>query len=116
MCDGLGRQASDKPQIRCRRTAIGAGKVPVSAINRDTETPDDYPKPHDAGSIVRIPAREIEELAAARIAAFLKDAGQVIDELAGSLAPRDQERLIAAAGIQAERWPRMAASERRGFT
>ncbi len=69
----------------------------------------------DAGSIVRIPAREIEELVAARIAAFLKDAGQVVDELAGSLAPRDQERLIAAAGIQAERWPRMAASEQRGF-
>jgi hypothetical protein len=45
----------------------------------------------------------------------LKDAGQVIDELAGSLAPRGQERLIAAAGIQAERWPRMAASEQRGF-
>ncbi|MEE9208843.1 MAG: recombinase family protein, partial [Kiloniellales bacterium] len=69
----------------------------------------------DAGSIVRIPAREIEELVVARIAAFLKDAGQVIDDLTGSLAPRDQECLIAAAGIQAERWPRMAASERRVF-
>ncbi len=69
----------------------------------------------DAGSIVRIPAREIENLVTARIAAFLKDAGQVIDELAGSLSPRDQERLIAAAGIQAERWPRMAASEQRGL-
>ncbi len=69
----------------------------------------------DAGSIVRIPAREIEELVAARIAAFLKDAGQVIDELAGSLAPREQERLIAAARKQAERWPRMAASEQRAF-
>ena len=69
----------------------------------------------DAGSIVRIPAREIEEMVVAQIAAFLKDAGQVIDELGGSLAPRGQERLIAAAGIQAERWPRMAASERRAF-
>jgi hypothetical protein len=69
----------------------------------------------DAGSIVRIPAREIESLAATRIAAFLKDAGQVIDELAGSLAPRDQERLIVAAGTQAERWPRMAVSEQRNF-
>ena len=69
----------------------------------------------DAGSIVRIPAREIEALVAARIATFLKDAGQVIDELGDSCTPRDQERLIAAARKQAERWPRMAASERRGF-
>ena len=48
MCGELGRQALDKPQILCRRTAIGAGKVPVSAINRDTEMLDDYPKPHRA--------------------------------------------------------------------
>ncbi len=69
----------------------------------------------DAGSIVRIPAREIEELVAARIAAFLKDAGKVFDELAGSLSPRDQEHLIVAATNQTERWPRMAACEQRGF-
>ncbi len=51
----------------------------------------------DAGSIVRIPAREIEDLVAARITALLKDSGQVIDELGDSLSPRDQERLMVAA-------------------
>ena len=69
----------------------------------------------DAGSIVRIPAREIEDLVATRIAAFLKDAGQVIDELGSSLAPRDQERLIVGARKQAERWPQMAAPQQRTF-
>ena len=69
----------------------------------------------DAGSIVRVPAREIEELVATRIAAVLKDAGQVIDELGDSLSPRDQKRLIVAAGKQAERWSRMSGSKQRAF-
>jgi len=69
----------------------------------------------DARSIVRIPAREIEELVTARIAALLKDSGQVIDELGESLSPRDQERLMIAARNQAERWPRMSGSEQRTF-
>ncbi len=69
----------------------------------------------DAGSIVRVPAREIEELVATRIAAFLEDAGQVIDELGDSLSPRDQKRLIVAAGKQAERWSRMSGSRQRAF-
>ena len=69
----------------------------------------------EAGSIARIPAREIEELFAARIAALLKDSGQVIDELGESLAPRDQKRLMVAARTQAERWPRMSGSEQRAF-
>ena len=69
----------------------------------------------DTGSIRRIPAREIEDLVAARIAALLKDAGQVIDELGGPLAPRDQERLITAARIQGEQWSRMNAADKRAF-
>ena len=69
----------------------------------------------EAGSVIRVPAREIEELVAARIAALLKDSGKVIDELGESLSPRDQERLIVAARKQAERWQRMSASEQRAF-
>ena len=69
----------------------------------------------DTGSIRRIPAWEIEDLVAARITALLKDTGQVIDELGGPLAPRDQQRLIVGARKQAERWSQMVASERRKF-
>jgi len=69
----------------------------------------------NAGSIVRIPAREIEELVAARIAALLEDSGQLIDELEESLAPHDQERLMIAARNQAGRWSRMSSSEQRAF-
>ena len=69
----------------------------------------------EAGSIVRMPAREIEVVVAARIAAWLKDSGTVIDELGESLSPRDQQHLIVAGRKQAERWPRMNASEQRTF-
>ena len=69
----------------------------------------------DAGSIIRIPAREIEEMLGARLLAFLKDSGQLIDEIGACLKPRDQKRLMNAAGKQTERWPRMSTSERRAF-
>ncbi len=69
----------------------------------------------EAGSIVRIPAREIEELVAARITAWLKDSGQVIDELGDSLSPRGQERLMVSARTQAEQRLRMSGSEQRAL-
>lgn len=69
----------------------------------------------EAGPIVRIPAREIEELVASRIAALLEDAGQVIDGFGDSCAPREQQLPLAAARWQAERWPRMSAAEQRAF-
>lgn len=69
----------------------------------------------EAGSIIRIPAREIEDLLCARLLAFLKDSGQLIDEIGASLTPRDQRRLMNAARKQATRWSRMSASERRAF-
>jgi len=68
-----------------------------------------------AGSVIRLPAREIEEMLGARLCAFLKDSGQLIDEIGASLKPRDQERLMTAARKQAEQWSRMRASERRAF-
>jgi len=70
---------------------------------------------NEAGAVVRMPAREIEELVNGQVAAFLGDAGQVIDELGASLPPRDQQRLIAAARKQADRWSRLSTSERRAF-
>jgi site-specific DNA recombinase len=69
----------------------------------------------DAGSIVRIPAREIEDLVTARIRIFLKDPGKLIDELAESLTPRDRNRLLANANKRADQWPQMNASARRAF-
>ena len=69
----------------------------------------------DAGSIIRIPAREIEEMLCTRIRSFLKDSGQLIDEIGASLKPHDQKRLMTAARKQAERWSGIGASEQRAF-
>ncbi|MBN4016628.1 hypothetical protein JYT88_02260, partial [Rhodospirillaceae bacterium AH-315-P19] len=69
----------------------------------------------EAGSVIRIPAREIEEMLGARLCVFLNDSGQLIDEIGASLKPRDQKRLMAAAGKLVGQWPRMGASERRAF-
>jgi DNA invertase Pin-like site-specific DNA recombinase len=69
----------------------------------------------EAGSIVRVPAREIEDVISAQIVAFLKDPGRVLDELGSTLSPGDQQRLIIAATKQAERWPQISHSERRTF-
>jgi hypothetical protein len=69
----------------------------------------------EAGSIVRLPAQEIEDIIPAQIVAFLKDPGRVIDELGSSLSPGDQQRLIIAATKQAERWPQINLSEQRTF-
>jgi DNA invertase Pin-like site-specific DNA recombinase len=69
----------------------------------------------DAGAIIRVPAREIEELVRTWIGSFLWDSGKLIDELGDSLPPRGQKRLIVAARKQAERWPRISASGQRGF-
>ena len=69
----------------------------------------------EAGSVIRVPAREIEDLVTARIAALLNDPGQMIDQLGVPLSPCDQKRLIAAAGKTAKRLPPMTAAEQRAF-
>ncbi len=69
----------------------------------------------DAGQVVRIPAREIEEVVGAQIRALLTDAHRLIDEILESDTPRTQQRLIARAAKLAERWPTMNASDRRAF-
>jgi hypothetical protein len=69
----------------------------------------------DAGSAIRIPAQEIEELVSAQICAFLKDSGQMIDEIGESLTVYDQQRLIQAATKQANYWPQLRVSEQRTF-
>ncbi|PCJ61092.1 MAG: resolvase [Rhodospirillaceae bacterium] len=69
----------------------------------------------EAGSVIRIPAREIEKLVTARMASLLKDSGALIDEIGNALKPRDQKRLMSAARKQAEQWPQMKAAERRAF-
>jgi DNA invertase Pin-like site-specific DNA recombinase len=69
----------------------------------------------DAGSIARIAAREIEHLVGGQIHAFLRDSGWLIDEFADPPTPRNQQRIIAAAKEQVDRWPQMNAAERRAF-
>jgi hypothetical protein len=52
----------------------------------------------DTGSVVRVPAREIEELVMARIGTFFGDARAILDELSHAHSAVDQQRLITAAG------------------
>ena len=70
------------------------------------------PKASDAAR--RVPAGDVERLVEERIVSFLKDEG----ELHGALAERiseahEIETLIAEASSLAERWPRMAAAQKR---
>ena len=67
------------------------------------------------GQVGRIPAREIEDLIGARLRAFLGDPGQLIDELGETLTPRHQQRLMARAEIEANRWPQTDVPTRRAF-
>lgn len=69
----------------------------------------------DAGSVVRIPAQEIEDLVSTQLRAFLRDSGRLIDELAGSLAARDRDRLIKSAKRQAEQLTQLKPPARREF-
>ncbi len=71
---------------------------------------------NEAGPVTRIAAQEIEDLAGARIRAFLRDPATVMDELAESDADlQTQHRLLAAAEKQAKAWPRLAPSDRRAL-
>ena len=69
----------------------------------------------DAGAILRLPAREIEELVIARIGGFLGDIQEVMDELCGSLSSGDRQRLIAAAKDKADKWLQMSTTDRRAM-
>jgi len=68
----------------------------------------------DAGSIIRIPAREIENLVAAAIRALLTDPAKVIDQLCTSTTNGpDHRRLLKASELWIERWPGLGSSARR---
>jgi DNA invertase Pin-like site-specific DNA recombinase len=69
-----------------------------------------------AGSVVRLPAHEIEAVVCGRIRALLKDRAAVIDELARSdRSLRGQHRLITAGTRQAAAWPQLTQQEQRAF-
>jgi DNA invertase Pin-like site-specific DNA recombinase len=67
-----------------------------------------------AGSVVRLPAQEIEAVVCGRIRALLKDRAALIDELGGSdRSLRQQQRLITAGARQAAAWPQLTQQEQR---
>jgi hypothetical protein len=69
-----------------------------------------------AGSVVRLPAQEIEAVVCGRLRALLKDRAAVIDELAGSdRSLRQQHRLITAGARQAATWPQLTQQEQRAL-
>ncbi|WP_420346172.1 recombinase family protein [Pelagibius sp.] len=68
-----------------------------------------------AGAVVRISAREIEELIATQLGGFLGDTQKVMDELCGSLGARDRRRLITAAKNKADKWRHMSTTDRRAM-
>ena len=72
-------------------------------------------RPDGGAAAMRMPAREIEQLVGAAIVTLLRDPARVIDELAKSRAPREQQRLLAAATRRANQWDGDAVPARRAF-
>jgi hypothetical protein len=69
-----------------------------------------------AGSVVRLPAQEIEAVVCGRIRALLKDRAALIDEVGGSdRSLRDQHRLITAGARQAAAWSQLTQQEQRAL-
>jgi hypothetical protein len=70
------------------------------------------PKASDAAR--RVPAGDVERLVEERIVSFLKDEGELHGVLAERISEAHEiETLIAEASSLAERWPRMAAAQKR---
>jgi hypothetical protein len=69
----------------------------------------------DMGAIIRMPAREIEELVCAGISSLLNDPKRLLEELGDSLSPCDQRRLVVTARELVERWPQQSIADRRRF-
>lgn len=69
----------------------------------------------DADAIIRMPAREIEELVRAGIGALHNDSKGLLEELGDSLSRRDQQRLVDSARAQVEGWPQRSMVDRCRF-
>lgn len=68
----------------------------------------------ETGTIIRIPAREIEDLVGGALRALLKDPAKVIDELSTpTTSARDQRRLLTACERWVKQWPGLSSSDHR---